>query len=61
MWKSSGMKLISVGTDDSILLNTALSPDQFSIVSLGADESLKFCKIAENFKKNLKEIVFDLI
>lgn len=48
LWKSSNMTLISsFGSHDSRVLHTAVSPDECTIVSLGADESLKFWKIAE--------------
>ncbi|KAI5168758.1 cell division cycle 20, cofactor of APC complex [Pancytospora epiphaga] len=49
LWRvSSGMKFqTSFGKHESRVLHTALSPDECSIVSLGADESLKFWKVAE--------------
>lgn len=55
LWKSSDMKLISsFGSHDSRVLHTAVSPDECTIVSLGADESLKFWKIAEAPEKQIK-------
>ncbi|KAI4292881.1 cell division cycle 20, cofactor of APC complex [Pancytospora philotis] len=48
LWRVSGMKMqMSFGSHEGRVLHTALSPDQCSIVSLGADESLKFWKIAD--------------
>lgn len=55
LWKCSDMKLVSsFGSHDSRVLHTALSPDQCTIVSLGADESLKFWKISEKSTKEYK-------
>lgn len=48
LWKASDMRLItSFGNHESRVLHMALSPDQCTLVSLGADESLKFWKMAE--------------
>lgn len=55
IWKASGMRLISsFGRHDSRVLHMALSPDQCLAVSLGADESLKFWKIADKPERVLK-------
>lgn len=55
LWKSSEMKVISsFGVHDSRVLHTAVSPDECTIVSLGADESLKFWKIAEASESQTK-------
>lgn len=55
LWKASDMKLISAfGNHDNRILHMALSPDQCTLVSLGADESLKFWKISEPPKKEFK-------
>lgn len=51
LWHVTGMRLqTSFGSHEGRVLHTALSPDQCSIVSLGADESLKFWKIADRPK-----------
>lgn len=48
LWKASEMRLVSqFGTHDSRVLHMALSPDQCTLASLGADESLKFWKLSE--------------
>ncbi len=55
LWKVSGMKLISsFGKHDNRILHTAVSPDECSIVSLGADESLKFWKITNAVENPIK-------
>lgn len=55
IWKVAGMRAISsFGAHESRVLHTALSPDQCSIVSLGADESLKFWKIAQRNDRVMK-------
>lgn len=52
LWRSSNLRLISsFGSHDSRVLHLAVSPDQCAVASLGADESLKFWKIAEAPKK----------
>ena len=57
LWKASGgIKLIkSFGSHDSRVLHTAISPDETSIASLGADESLKFWIIGEEKNQKLKK------
>lgn len=48
LWKASEMRMISqFGSHESRVLHMALSPDQCTLASLGADESLKFWKLAE--------------
>ncbi|ELA42163.1 uncharacterized protein VICG_00806 [Vittaforma corneae ATCC 50505] len=55
LWRASDMKLISqFGMHESRVLHMALSNDQCTLVSLGADESLKFWKIAEPPAKEYK-------
>ena len=56
LWRASGgIKLIkSFGMHDSRVLNTVLSPDETNLVSLGADESLKFWKLDEYDKPQIK-------
>lgn len=55
LWKASDMRLISqFGAHESRVLHMAISPDQCTLVSLGADESLKFWKISEPPKKEYK-------
>lgn len=55
LWKAGDMKLVSqFGTHESRILHMALSPDECTLVSLGADESLKFWKIAEKPAKQFK-------
>lgn len=55
LWKYSDMKLISsFGNHDSRVLHTALSPDECTIASLGADESVKFWKISDKPNKQFK-------
>lgn len=55
LWKASDMKMISsFGQHENRILHMALSPDQCTLVSLGADESLKFWKISEPPKKEAK-------
>lgn len=55
LWKAGDMKLISqFGMHESRILHMALSPDECTLVSLGADESLKFWKIAEKPVKEFK-------
>lgn len=48
LWRTAGMKPVaSFGIHEARVLHTALSPDQCTVVSLGADESLKFWKVAD--------------
>ncbi|KAL6120915.1 APCC activator protein CDH1 [Nucleospora cyclopteri] len=56
LWRATGgIKLIkSFGSHDSRILHTAVSPDECTLASLGADESLKFWKIGENTKEEVK-------
>jgi len=55
VWKASDMRLITrFGGHESRVLHMALSPDQCTLVSLGADESLKFWKMAEAPVKEYK-------
>lgn len=55
LWKASDMKLIKqFGAHESRVLHMALSSDQCTLVSLGADESLKFWKIAEPMAREYK-------
>lgn len=55
LWRCSDMKLMSsFGNHDSRILHAALSPDECTIVSLGADESLKFWKVSEKSAKEYK-------
>lgn len=55
LWKVAGMKLISsFGKHDSRILHCVVSPDECSIASLGADESLKFWKITNKIEKTIK-------
>jgi len=55
LWKAAGMKNIcTFGQHENRVLHTALSPDQCTMVSLGADESLKFWKIADKQKVSAK-------
>lgn len=55
LWKYSDMRLVSsFGSHESRVLHTALSPDECTIVSLGADESVKFWKIADKPNKQFK-------
>lgn len=56
LWKESNFRLISsFGKHDNRVLYTALNPDQSTLISLAADENLKFWKINE--KKEMKKIV----
>lgn len=49
LWKATGgIKMLkSFGSHESRVLHTAVSPDETTVVSLGADEALKFWKIGE--------------
>lgn len=55
IWQANEMKLVSsFGSHDSRVLHTAISPDECSMVSLGADDSLKFWKLADPAAKTYK-------
>jgi len=55
LWRMAGMKPVATfGLHESRVLHTALSPDQCTVVSLGADNSLKFWKVADKASRPSK-------
>ncbi|KRH93142.1 Anaphase promoting complex, Cdc20, Cdh1, and Ama1 subunits [Pseudoloma neurophilia] len=56
LWKESNLKKVaSFGKHDDRVLYSALSPDQSTLISLSADENLKFWKLFDN--KNETETI----